>query len=437
VEEIKDKLTTANDNFPFGMELFGVPNLQHLENAFAKLLQRHEIFRTIFVTNSESDVTISRILADVPVLIDIYYVETLDDATRKQQLKDFIRPFDISRPPLIRIKLIRSTENRSFLCFDAPRIVVDSISHDSILKEFTELYSNQCNDLQSDDTQGEEPQLEYSQAETPQAEIPRSEISHTNTSQPETQAATPQPDKPRFKPLNFAHPEENALANISAITNRISAFNAAESIETMHKLEHSLEESLQLQDFYSALALRKAAKSSRLISHIQFIHELQTEPEKILRIISTIILEALRFTWGETKIPLLIRGDGQILLNENIDAHDDLCPVIADTHKNMNLFKEAQDKIQLIREVRLHDVRAAITVLQNVVNFSQQEIQTIFLYRSSQNALNSPYSNKSSLNVYYQDDILTLTNLECHSGAENDLTLHLSGLFSRKKTLAK
>jgi amino acid adenylation domain-containing protein len=55
--------------------------------------------------------------------------------------KDFIRPFDLSQAPLLRVGLIESNEQRHILMVDLHHIISDGLSSEIFIREFTGLYS--------------------------------------------------------------------------------------------------------------------------------------------------------------------------------------------------------------------------------------------------------------------------------------------------------
>src|SRR5699024_10869995 len=55
-------------------------------------------------------------------------------------LEEFVRPFDLSKAPLLRVKIIKTYENGGYLLFDMHHIISDGMSMNILVKEFCEIY---------------------------------------------------------------------------------------------------------------------------------------------------------------------------------------------------------------------------------------------------------------------------------------------------------
>ncbi|MDQ1352181.1 MAG: hypothetical protein QG657_2487 [Acidobacteriota bacterium] len=120
------------------------PNAQErLENVFKELIHRHESLRTSF-----------EIIGDEPVQ-RIHKEVEFKLRVRDQGpggIKSFVRPFDLSKAPLLRVGLIKTGEETHILITDMHHIIADDLSMGLLVKEFIGLY------------RGEEltpPQLQY------------------------------------------------------------------------------------------------------------------------------------------------------------------------------------------------------------------------------------------------------------------------------------
>jgi hypothetical protein len=134
-------------NMPLAMMLDGDLDIRRLELAFNRLVQRHEILRTAIEIKNDRPVQVIR--PEAPV--DIEYIryplvengeipppEELEPATR-----DFVRPFDLSQPPLLRVRLVKTGEAKHILIVDMHHIVTDAISSQIAAREFLALYTGQ------------------------------------------------------------------------------------------------------------------------------------------------------------------------------------------------------------------------------------------------------------------------------------------------------
>jgi amino acid adenylation domain-containing protein len=138
---------------------------ERLEAAFGKLIQRHESLRTSFVIIKDQPV--QKIHIDVEFAIDYH------DAQRKSQsvkseaqgkdtkegrrepaamlhastIKDFIRPFDLSRPPLLRVRLKKVGKAQYILMIDMHHIISDAVSHSILKTDFMSFYAGAGKEL--------------------------------------------------------------------------------------------------------------------------------------------------------------------------------------------------------------------------------------------------------------------------------------------------
>jgi amino acid adenylation domain-containing protein len=151
-------------NMPTVVVLEGTPERNRLEQVFKRLIRRHESLRTCFeMINSEP---VQRIHEQVEFEIENKEVEVKvevegkaapfgqvlnafgGEGTRNPEgtrglaplLNDFIRPFDLSRPPLLRVGLIKTNEKEHIAVMDIHHIVTDGLSMGILVKDFMALY---------------------------------------------------------------------------------------------------------------------------------------------------------------------------------------------------------------------------------------------------------------------------------------------------------
>jgi tyrocidine synthetase-3 len=99
---------------------------EQLSQVFNRLIERHEILRTSFAMVDEKPV--QRIHHEVEFKIEYCDLPT-----------SFLRPFDLSRPPLLRVGLT----HRHILLIDMHHIVSDGISQNILGKDFSALYKGE------------------------------------------------------------------------------------------------------------------------------------------------------------------------------------------------------------------------------------------------------------------------------------------------------
>lgn len=112
---------------------------QRLQMALDQLLEREEILRTSFhIVDSE---LVQRIENNVKVILEVKKADTMD---LQSEYDEFIRPFDLSKAPLLRIKLLQTTKG-SYLMLDIHHIISDGESLPIMIHELNELY--ECHNL--------------------------------------------------------------------------------------------------------------------------------------------------------------------------------------------------------------------------------------------------------------------------------------------------
>lgn len=126
----------------FGIvELGGGIRRQRLEDVFFKLIGRHESLRTSFEIIGNEPV--QRIHETVDFAIDFYDLSGMDETVssrEKEIVNAFIRPFDFSDPPLMRVGLIKTNDTRHLLLTDMHHIITDGFSMEVLVSEFIAIY---------------------------------------------------------------------------------------------------------------------------------------------------------------------------------------------------------------------------------------------------------------------------------------------------------
>ncbi len=129
---------TTNYNLPELLHLHGELDYERLFSAFQTLLDRHEALRTQFVYIDGEPM--QQILPSVEAA-----PEMIDDCISSEDAltKDFVRPFDLSQAPLVRMRLIRR-DSCHLLMLDMHHIISDGMSVELFWKEMFALYHGQA-----------------------------------------------------------------------------------------------------------------------------------------------------------------------------------------------------------------------------------------------------------------------------------------------------
>lgn len=133
-------LKSTGYNMPRVMVVEGELNAERLEESFFKLIKRHESLRTSFELIGED--IVQKIHKEVEFGVDILEAE---EKALKSIVKNFVKPFDLSKAPLIRVKIVKISEEKHMLLFDMHHIISDGVSMSILWHEFSELYKG--NDL--------------------------------------------------------------------------------------------------------------------------------------------------------------------------------------------------------------------------------------------------------------------------------------------------
>jgi NRPS condensation-like uncharacterized protein len=132
---------------PYALRLEGEVNKNELEKIFLRLIARHESLRTSF--RMLDGVPAQRIHDNDEVEFEIEYNQSLVNCQSRGEvpspikvekiIRDFIRPFDLSQAPLLRVGLVEMEEHKHLLMVDMHHIISDGISRRIVVKEFMAL----------------------------------------------------------------------------------------------------------------------------------------------------------------------------------------------------------------------------------------------------------------------------------------------------------
>ncbi|WP_440110455.1 amino acid adenylation domain-containing protein [Paenibacillus sp. QZ-Y1] len=109
-----------------------------LRSVMDSLVQRHEAFRTRFeMMNGDLVQIVEEQVSSV--------VEMLESSEERiaEDMKRYVQPFELSKAPLIRIKLTRLAADRHVLFIDMHHIIADQSSIAVLLREFSSLYQGE------------------------------------------------------------------------------------------------------------------------------------------------------------------------------------------------------------------------------------------------------------------------------------------------------
>jgi amino acid adenylation domain-containing protein len=132
-------------NMPLTAILEGPLDKIKLEDTFKKLIARHESLRTQFPVVGEE--ACQQICDDVEFKIEYYDVQGMKQEEQDKgeppytgMIHNFVRPFNLSEAPLLRVGLIKADKSKHILLVDMHHIISDGISMNIFTDEFMSMY---------------------------------------------------------------------------------------------------------------------------------------------------------------------------------------------------------------------------------------------------------------------------------------------------------
>lgn len=120
------------------LKLTGNIHKERINNAFKKLISRHESLRTCFeIVNDEPVQKISE-----QINFDIEYIQASENSIQSI-IEKFVKPFDLKNSPLLRVCLVEITQQEFIMIVDMHHIITDGVSNGILIKDFMTLYNNE------------------------------------------------------------------------------------------------------------------------------------------------------------------------------------------------------------------------------------------------------------------------------------------------------
>jgi amino acid adenylation domain-containing protein len=127
------ELNYTSYNMPFIMELEDKPQITELQYTFRRLLDRHESLRTSFRMRKNEIVQV--IKEKVAFKVQKLPNER-ENKSPAQVYSEFVKPFDLTSPPLIRVGVSTLKERKYILMIDMHHIISDGISQHILARDF-------------------------------------------------------------------------------------------------------------------------------------------------------------------------------------------------------------------------------------------------------------------------------------------------------------
>lgn len=121
-------------NMPCVYEIKGSLEKEKIESALKEIFRRHEIFRTVLVVSNGK--LVQKVYEQAEVKIE--YQESNESV--EQILKEFVKPFDLGRLPLVRVKIVKAGIKKHYLFLDMHHTIFDGVSIGIFINELNHLY---------------------------------------------------------------------------------------------------------------------------------------------------------------------------------------------------------------------------------------------------------------------------------------------------------
>ncbi|MCU0286404.1 MAG: amino acid adenylation domain-containing protein, partial [Acidobacteria bacterium] len=131
-------------NIPSLLALEGEIDKEKLEQTFRQLIHRHESLRTSFYMIN--DVPVQRIHEELEFEIEYLAAKNTnerEDGRGAPPWSPFIRPFELSNAPLLRVGLVKEKGDRQILMVDMHHIISDGTSMNILVNDFMAMYQGE------------------------------------------------------------------------------------------------------------------------------------------------------------------------------------------------------------------------------------------------------------------------------------------------------
>ncbi|GEC88669.1 amino acid adenylation domain-containing protein [Brevibacillus brevis] len=140
-------------NIPYVWRLSGAWDVSGLEKGFNRLIERHEMLRTVFA--KQNDTAVQLVKPYQPLALPVIDLSHLSMEEGERHVTHHIqrnaeRVFDLSQGPLIEAELIKKNESEYVLLCTVHHIVFDGWSEDILLDEWMAFYEEAVSDTPID-----------------------------------------------------------------------------------------------------------------------------------------------------------------------------------------------------------------------------------------------------------------------------------------------
>ncbi|MEI5640038.1 MULTISPECIES: non-ribosomal peptide synthetase [unclassified Pseudoalteromonas] len=136
---------SAEYNMPVAFEIIGTLDLEILIRVFETIIERHEVLRTVYLSDSGEVRQVIRDTSEVDFEITVENLEHLTGEKLESEVNSLISidmnaPFNLAQDLMLRVSYIRKSESSGVLLFNVHHIASDGWSTELLIKEFITLY---------------------------------------------------------------------------------------------------------------------------------------------------------------------------------------------------------------------------------------------------------------------------------------------------------
>ncbi len=125
-------------NMPGGIIVDEILDIEKIKKVFNKIVERHEILRTIFTI--QNDEIVQKVCKNVELEIPVYYNTEMEIP---KIIKNFSKPFKLENSMLIRVEVNFIDNKSTMLLVDSHHIIMDGMSLNNLIIEFERLYNGE------------------------------------------------------------------------------------------------------------------------------------------------------------------------------------------------------------------------------------------------------------------------------------------------------
>jgi amino acid adenylation domain-containing protein/non-ribosomal peptide synthase protein (TIGR01720 family) len=222
-------------NVPAAVRLSGHLNLQALELALNEVVGRHEALRTNFATNDglPEQVILPSLTLSLPIIELLGLADSKQEVeVRRLMANEARRPFDLGRDSLLRVSLLKLSENEHILLLTMHHIVSDGWSMRLLIQEAASLYKAFCERKASPLPELSIQYADYAvwQQEWLQGEVLEAELSYWKKELAGVTTASEIPtDRPRPAEQTYVGATTSVLLPVT-LTESLKALSACENV---------------------------------------------------------------------------------------------------------------------------------------------------------------------------------------------------------------